>query len=560
MVSLLVVSSLVVAGPAPTVVAQPAAGPQSLADGFADRYLSVRPSIGPTVVVDAAGLSLGGRRLLSSLQGLVNRSSARMFVLQHPTDNGWIDWYEEQDLVEVVGRTDLLGALDGFAADASGYYLVDEAEPWTINVGTSLASLSGALIATPEYETELTDRGLSMIEDLRGRWGDGTSAYIDLITNLGDGLPYEGAAVLRPSDLLYDFAYQQGMAIVFTRPSQPDWPTISSLITSYPSDKAVYGYLSDTGNEESAAVQVLSAAGKLLMPTDTTSNLSFHLAVGADRPRAVAAAPDTGSVAPCRAADVNVVVAISDGDNLALGTKVYRDPGHWDSPARGSIPLGWSTTPTLALLAPAVWDFYVETASPRDELVPVIGRAYGAADRLPDAATFYRESFDWNAELGMGGFWSFAAGTALPSSPQTTLIDEVAAASGPNWLLVDYDLILGLVSGAAPASRTPGGLPKFIAQGLYDDDPEAFAGRVRTLLETDPAERPLVTFYSAAVWRNTVEGLADALLPLEAEGVRFLTPSEAAACVEGQLVVDPGSPGGGGTGAVTPVVRPTFTG
>lgn len=46
-----------------------------------------------------------------------------------------------------------------------------------------------------------------------------------------------------------------------------------------------------------------------------------------------------------------------------------------------------------------------------------------------------------------------------------------------------------------------------------------------------PVLRPRVQFFSAAVWNNSVDGLVDQLRPLADEGVRFLTPTDAATCL-----------------------------
>ena len=493
-------------------------------DSLADRYVRVRPDVGPTTTVGIGGLSRGGRTLLASLQGLVNRTEARLYVLDRATDPYWIDHYVDEGLVTLAGHTDLTGALDRFASEASGYVLVSEAEPWTLNAGISIASVHGALVATTEHQAALESRGLTLVEDLRGRWPDAPTAYEGLVADYRDQLPYPGVAVLRPTDRAHDFAYQQGMAVLFTRPAQPDWDRMKALITSFPGGHAVYGYLADDGLEEGVSVATLSANGQFLIPSDTTSNLSYHLAVGKDLPRVEARPPDLGEVEPCTTDTVNVVIAISDGDNMVLPFSRYMESAYWRDPDRGQLPLGWSVGPGLAVLGPAMWDHYASTASPNDELVPMIGYGYAWAGAMPDPLDFYETTFALDDALGMTSFWSFSAGTELADSPQWSIIDEAAGDGPPTGVLVGYG------GGAAPVYHSPAGRPAFASFSFYPATPTDIERTIRAFLEASPADRPAVAFFSASVWNNTAAELTDRLAPLAEEGVRFLTPNQAAAC------------------------------
>lgn len=494
---------------------------------YEERFLSARPPVGPAWVVDTAGLDTGRRILLASLQGLVNRSRARLYVLARDTDGFWIDRYAARGLVEVAGSSDLDGVLDRFAGEASGYVLVAAAEPWTLNAGVTIAAVHGALVATERDQAGLEARGLRLIEDLRGRWADELAAYESTVDEYGSRLRYPGVAILRPTDLLHDFAYQQGMAVLFGRPKRPGWDRMLSLVRRFPGGRAVYGYASDDGLEESIAVFQLSTRGHLLVPSDTTSNLSFHVAVGAGRPRVRVPDAAVDGVAPCTTDRVNAVVAISDGDNVVLPTGIYAGARQWPSPARGRLPLGWSISPSLPILAPAVWDHYALTVSAADELVPVIGYAYAAANQLPDPDEFYRISFAMARDLNLASFWSFAAGVDLGNTDQLRRID-LAAGDGPPW-----GLLAGYSDSRLDFGSTPQGRPVLgAARSSYTDTPAEIAAKIRQLAALPPAQRLPAYFFSAAVWTNDAAMLVEQLAPLaDEEGVRFLTPSQAAACL-----------------------------
>jgi hypothetical protein len=523
-------------------------------DDLEGRFLTTRPSVGPTWVADLAGSGTAERMMLRTLQGLVNRRSAQLY-LKDPGDSGaqrWIDEYQSRGLVTVVDTLTVNEVLDRFAGEASGYVLATESEPWTMTAAATIAAADGAVVATPDLVPSLEARGLGLLDDLRGRWPDAPAAYEEVIGDYRDRLPYKGIAVMEAGDASWDFTSQQGIPTVFTRPNSPDWARVSALITASTPGHAVYGYLSDTGEEEAAAVATLSVNGQFLIPTDTSRNLSFHIAVGADRPRARAAVPELDGVAPCSSDQLNVVVAISDGDNLNVPLSRYSRPGGWMSPRRGDIPLGWSIGPQLAILAPTVWDTYVDQASERDELVGIIGYGYAAPPLLPDPAAFYRDSFSLMDQLQMSSFWSLGGGLETPMAGSWTALDGAAGDGPPNGVLIGY----GNGSGVGQAFWSPGGRPAFTSGASYADGPGELAAMLRSLLARPAGDRPLVNFVSASIWTSSLDGLVDALMPLESDGVRFLTPAEASACMPDPVdpTVDPKQ------GECLPAAEPTRSG
>lgn len=504
-------------------VSRSAAGP--VADDLADRLVTVRPDVGDTWVVSLPP-STEDRILARTLQGVVNRSEARVYLLG-PDDGSahWLAEYQAQGLVSVAGTTGLDGALDRFAAEASGYVVADLAEPWTVQAAATVAAAEGAVVAFPSQVPGLAGRGLVEVDDLRGRWSDAATAYEATLAAHRDGMPAESIAVLGPGDTLFDFTVQQGIPVVWTRPSEATWPRVRALLEDTPPGSPVYGYLSTTGEEEAIAVGTLSAADLVLVPTDTTRNLSFHLAVGSATERVPAPSPDLSSVAPCTADTLNVVVAVTDGDNLNVPLNHFVRPANWTSPRRGELPIAWSMSPAMAVLAPAAWDAYAREAGPTDELVAMAGWGYGAPALAPSADAFYADSFALMDELGLRTFWSLGGGLETPLAPGWDLVDDAAGAGVPDTVLVSYG------NGVGDAFWSPAGRPAFTSRSVYEEAPADLAGHVADLLATPADERPLVSFLSATNWTNPVDQLVDALAPFEAEGVRFLTPAEAGVCL-----------------------------
>lgn len=507
--------------------ADPGGSPTSALAEIESRFLTTRPPVGPVHVVHIGGESAGRTLTARTLQGLVNRTSARLYLIDagDPAAATVLDRYVDRGLVTIDASTGLDAALDAFASESNGYVVADPAEPWSVHGATVIAGIEGGFVTTADQVAGLQARGLAEIDDTRGRWDDAATAYQALAASYGEDLASESVAVVRTSDALWDFVLQQGILPIFTRPSDPSWSAATSILADVPPGLPVYGYLSDTGDEEAVAVAALAASDLTLVPTDTTRNLSFHIAVGADGPRTSLAPPDLAAVEPCTAESVNVVVGITDGDNMNVPLNHFLRPTNWDSPNRGDLPLGWSIGPDLAVLAPAAWDIYASEATGRDELVAMIGWSYGAPALLSDPGEFYRTSFALMDELGMRTFWSLGGGLDTPTSSYWDAFDEAAGDGVPDGVLVGY----GNATGSA--YHSPGGRPAFTSRSVYGETPAQLADHVTDLLATPAGERPLVSFLSATNWSNPAGELIDTLAPFADQGVRFLTPAEATACM-----------------------------
>lgn len=519
-----------------------AGSPGVVADDLVDRYLATRPPLGPVTVVDLAGESSDRILLATTLQGAVNRTAARLYLLgarPRVEDQRWLDHYGAEGLIDVTATVGLDDALDAFAGELGGYVVADGAEPWTVNTATTVAGVERGVVATPATIGAVQAAGLTELDDHRGRWPDAATAYAAVDAAHRDDLRLRTTALQQPDrHAPRDLYVQQGLMVTYTRPSQPDFDAVYDLLEQLPAEHPVYGYVSDTGEEEVTAVARLSFAGRYLVPTDTASNLSFHLAVG-DAVRALPAAPSESAdpVEPCRTDEVNVVLALSDGDNLTIPLAYDPRPENWASPRRGELPIGWGITPAAAVMLPAIWDRYVDEATPSDEIVDIMGLGYSFGSIMPNGAEHHADGERLRAALGIGTHWSL---DALLSDPAAAGWNDVRAAwaasdGGPDGVLLNYARWPG------PAwFRTPEGVPVLSSrQTSYDDGPEQLASAIRDLQAADAADRPLVSFFAVTVWTSSYEALADAMAPLQADGVRFLTPSQAFEC----LPSDGGRPG-----------------
>jgi hypothetical protein len=117
---------------------------------------------------------------------------------------------------------------------------------------------------------------------------------------------------------------------------------------------------------EAAYVATLGAAGIYVHASDNAhdvapiANAAVHSALSSrSRPRGHRRTRVASAAAPTKSSSTQqhqVAFLMSDGDNVQwLFNNFVTDPNNWwGSPARGQVPLGWTLSPALVDLGPAV--------------------------------------------------------------------------------------------------------------------------------------------------------------------------------------------------------------
>jgi len=513
-------------------------------DHFFERPL---PPVGEITAVTVGGEPFHRRVLATSLQGLVNRKQVRLYLVNGeygPSEQAqgearsnlyWLELYAAAHGVTVSGSLDLGGAIQAFAGAAEGYLLVDDVnEPWTVNAATSLAGLRDLLIATEADAPALEAYGLTLIDDLRGRWPTSAACIRETFDTLYPELGGLALGILNTDDWrLRDFLIQNRLFTAYGRPhgDADSWEAIQEILAATPGNQPVFGYLSSTSMEEYGAVTALSTAGKYLVPSDTTPNLSVHSAIRATLPQ-----PDPVGPADCGAGTLRVAVAISDGDNLGLPVNRYIAEEYWLHAERGTVPMGWSVAPALVHLAPAIAGHYMEQRGSTDELVSMLGIGYAHPTSLPDHGPFLAASFEASELHGMISLWLLDPALQWADLDQPIWDDLSSGASehGLSGLLLGYGSVAGGSEAAPPDPwRTQAGTPVLLAANEYEDTPELIEQRIRdALVAWRGGGTADVLFLRAAAWNNDFAGLVQALDNLAGESqLTLLTPSQLLGCL-----------------------------
>jgi hypothetical protein len=326
--------------------------------------------------------------LVYTLQGLVNRSRPELYCLTHPLDQQWLDWLKRRRYIRSTETiADLKSLLARYRHRFQGAVVTDPKLPASVNVATMLAGVRGYVVLSPRLSRELA---LPVREDLRGRWRTSVEAYRWAFDHLWSQLNHHVLACSYPDHLaLRDYLVQHRIFIFWiSGPIDGAKPyanpttearLMEQLFAKMPVNIPVMSYpwaAKDVGIGEGPGVTLFAEFGKYLVGSINCSNLSVHSGVRIPRFTQKPAPP-----APKLSKDkVYVSWIISDGDNLPVLT-LNNFPQLWREPVRGSLPLGWTISPSAAMLIPGIVDYYYATATPADDfLAAVSGVGYTYAD------------------------------------------------------------------------------------------------------------------------------------------------------------------------------------
>ena len=330
------------------------------------------------------------------LQGIVNRTQPRLYLLHTRyarQDREWLDELEyegygsrEVSVTEVweAFRDEVKGAVvyDGDIMDEIGDYHSNRLNQ--TNVLMMICALEDAVPLTSEMAAE---QGLPVLHDARGKWASQYEMMSWAYVNLFPHMNHRILATNYPGIFLITDYLVQHRIFTFWFPehrTMAEENLLCGILASTPPNTPIVGWWFDwmpnyKDPEHRAADAVLegpgllhgSYFGKVLTPSHEATNLSVHsgVEVGDWRHKA----PEVPEVEPDKIYYAHV---ISDGDNLGEALMLQTRERHWDRPERGSFPMGWSLAPAAAVIAPAVYNYYIRTATANDLLVGGLGIGY----------------------------------------------------------------------------------------------------------------------------------------------------------------------------------------
>jgi len=379
-------------------------------------------------VYDARADAFEMQLLLTTLQGVINKSEPRIYlILVNSVDEFWL-----QEMVDDYGvTTETIGnawdLFERFKAELSGFVVYDPALPATANLAATIAGIEQAVVAAPTLTAELESRGLTGVEDLRGRFPDNVALYEWAMDEIW---PDANHGIMCFSDpllaTLRDYLTANDIMTVMLDPHVPaERALLEEILAETPAHIPLLGWAID----ELLGVIIFSEHAKFHVASDWARNLSVYSGL----PFPELAQDHQNTYAPAVENKIYLAFAYTDGDNVAYSLDAMWSK--WNDPARGEIPLGWEVSFNLVDLGPQAIRYYYETKTGNDMFIgPACGVGYIYPNRYPDLDAFLELTAPYMQAADMDTIWLINDDLTLPDDQATAY----ARALDLHGIFIDY--------------------------------------------------------------------------------------------------------------------------
>lgn len=405
------------------------------------------PAADPNAVVtDARRETWETRVSLACLQGIVNRTRPRLYVVWSDSDETWLRWIRERHYVRTVTNLTVPELLERFRPDIKGAVLYDPALPVTINIASMEASLRQGVLASSETASAWK---LPVLEDLRGRWKTADEALKWSLKNLKPKMNPRLLATIYPganSQSIRDYAVA-ARAFTFWCGDKPEF---GEVMAAFPANSPLIGYwgYGDAskpdypGLTEYDALLIFSKTGKFSTGSEFSSNWSYLSGL-----RVSEKAFQRKTLPPPNLKPNKVYLAISiveSGDALWYWQSRQREV--WEDKNLGAVPVGWCLNPTAFDVIPAVLEWYYHRAPANQEFFCALSGAgyFSAPDfasGLPDANGVWQGQADllrpYLRTLSLRGAGMWMGPWRVPDDYRRVLSQYVSRMPELSYLLPD---------------------------------------------------------------------------------------------------------------------------
>lgn len=338
-------------------------------------------------VLDARTLPFAEKMLALSLQGILAKEQARIYLIESDTYAFWLEDLKENwgiDYAMVPGN-DVWALCEEFKDDVADKGFVSyQAETESVNTATVIAGQERYLMVEESIALRAVEAGFIKKADAAD-----TASANSLLSRYESSLNRSMLFFQNPKlSSTRDFGIEKGLLYAF--------PKQNSEYASLLGFLDVNGVLMGWHADEVSGVKEASQIAAITMASDHSQNLS----VFANLPRQVFKQTETKDNS--REGKVHYVTfMLSDGDNVQwYQNDALQSERNFASPLRGEIPYGWTLAPALTDLSPNVVRYGYASATENDYFVTsVSGFGYINPDQYPpDALTGYAERTSYYME------------------------------------------------------------------------------------------------------------------------------------------------------------------
>jgi hypothetical protein len=443
------------------------------------------------LAIDLSAVSDSEKVLFATLQGIVNRTEPRIYIMQD-RDEGPTAWLEDGLNVAHEVVDDHWTLLETFRDEIAGIVVTDPDITHTVNVATTIAGLAGGIVAAPAHIETLraAPYDLEILDDLRGRFATNLEANQWQIDTLWPQVNQRMLIGIDPEGV---FADLRDYAIANS--TMPFWLDVNieeeralfvQLLERVEPYTPYLGWFSQDVAGEFSGTQLCSEHSVFVLAADWMGNLTVWSGTAPLVEKARTAEP------PPLENKVYVTFVVTEGDNLQYNQ--HRLRVMWDDPARGSVPISWTTQPLLKDCAPAMLAWYIATATENDHfMVGPSGAGYINPGPWPDETfdLFAQRTGEYMQATGMTTIYVLnrveGEGVDLSDAEVQAFIDH----ADPRGLMLNWE-------GFTESKLLSGGLPQTVVHEGGDVD--EITGTIATLVETWDGEGPLFLGIGILAW------------------------------------------------------------
>jgi hypothetical protein len=307
----------------------------------------------------------------SALQGLINKSKPRVYLLDSGTDEGTYTWantplvgFGSRILYSNANRYNLIAK---YANQLAGVILYDPAVSVHYrNLASTVAGLRNAIPVTPAIHAALAGLGINLpvVVDLTSLT---YTTPVDIYNHLYDTYwPECNKRVIvsaNPADTgdlhhTRDIAVATGGAVVWLSTTTTSQRNVlrEFLDDMTPGEAIVLGWYTT----ERSGIVTATSYGIGTIPADFY--ISGTVYGGNDHRIRIPAVPTR----PALQNKIYICLFISDGDNAQYMQRAMRKIWDQNASSRGIYPLNWTVAPGMVDLGPALLNYYYTTATIRD--------------------------------------------------------------------------------------------------------------------------------------------------------------------------------------------------
>jgi len=314
--------------------------------------------------VDMTAKSKDIKTMVSSLQGIINKKSPRVYLYDKGGESkeGWLSASGFEH--EVIKYEE---AILKYKDEIKGYIVYDKKQKDTLNLAHTLAAFEDAIVCTEKQAEMLKAEpyNLTEIENYVGDFTSRVEVYQYLYDNLWTNCTRRIIVGLNPDEHIAnvrDLAITVKAPIIWLDPKKSEEKKLLSKFLEECEDGK--SYYVGWWTEEGAGVQIGSEYGIATIPADYYDNYSVLSA--ASRELEIPETPAT----PELENKFYLAMTFSDGDNIQYVQHFMRQDGKaWSNKARGKYPISWTCAPVLLDAGPQILNYYYKTATPNDCLV-----------------------------------------------------------------------------------------------------------------------------------------------------------------------------------------------